>query len=155
EIRSAIFDSTGRRVVTASAHTYATQGNKVINTSAVHVWDAQTGAELLALDKHQKGALFAQFTPDGRGVVTVADGSVRSRRAGDVSVGHSQTDSRQVGLVRLWDARDGKLLATVPNRVRAGFLLRFSPDSRLLMLAAGNESTAFLLDTSTGQPKET
>jgi WD40 repeat protein len=155
EIRSAFFSSTGRRVVTASAHTYATAGNKVINTSAVHVWDARTGAELLALDKHQQGALFAQLSPDGRRLVTVADGSVRSRRAGDLGFSHFQSDSRQAGVVRLWDARDGKLLATVPNKVQAGFLLRFSPDSRLLLLAPGHDSTAFLLDSSTGQPKIT
>src|SRR5207244_4992605 len=47
DIRSAYFSADGRRVVTASANKVGMVKGKVVNESAVHLWDAATGAGLL------------------------------------------------------------------------------------------------------------
>src|SRR5207302_1580367 len=55
-LRSAHFSGDGRRVVMASAHARVTDRGKVVNAGPVHLWDAATGAELLALQDHGGGA---------------------------------------------------------------------------------------------------
>src|SRR5262249_17436999 len=48
-VRSAQFSADGNLVVTAAQNTYFSERGRLVNPSAVHVWDAKTGADLLAL----------------------------------------------------------------------------------------------------------
>ena len=62
-VSSAAFSPDGTRVVTASWD----------NTA--RIWDAATGAEILALKGHDKGVISAAFSPDGTRIVTASDDS--------------------------------------------------------------------------------
>jgi WD40 repeat protein len=82
EVRSARFRPDGHRIVTSSSNTRTRIGGKDVNVSAVHVWDAATGAELLALGEHEQGARDAWFLGDGENLLTLADGSITINLSG-------------------------------------------------------------------------
>src|SRR5205807_418544 len=87
-VPSAALSPDGSRVVTGSSGG-APKAWKA-ETGAARVWDARTGAELLALQGHIGDIWSAAFSPDGSRVVT---GSLD-------------------GMARVWDARTGaELLA--------------------------------------------
>jgi WD40 repeat protein len=152
EIRSALFSADGKRVVTASANCRVTKGGKLINGSAVHVWDSRTGAGLLALKGHETGALFARLSPDGKRLVTVSDGWVRIKSVGGfLSSDYKKGGSASAGVVRLWDASDGKLIATLEKPVGEVYQLSFSPDGRTLLVLFANQPSALLVDAGTGK----
>jgi WD40 repeat protein len=154
EIRSARFSSDGQRIVTASAHTHVSINGKVINPSSVHLWDARTGADVLALKDHKNGALDALLSPDGKVLATVSDGNVQSIVRGSTLKGEvTTTGNRKPGLVRLWDAGSGKLLLTLDRTLskesfffRKPFSPSFSPDSKHLLVKYPHEEVFYLLD---------
>jgi WD40 repeat protein len=148
EVRSAFFDAQGRRVVTASSNTYISRDGNVINPSSVHVWDAATGADLLALTKQDQGALVARVSPDGRRLLTVSDGARRSQ--GSVVSFNTNWNSGQERVLRLWDAANGKPIATL-KAVQDAFVPAFSPDSKRVLATFANDPAAHLLDADTGK----
>jgi WD40 repeat protein len=152
-MRSARFSADGQRVVTASATTRSMVGNQVVSTSAVHVWDGQTGADLLSLAEHRMGALAAQLSADGRRLLTVSDGYVATRTAGTITFGKRLGGSQNAGLVRVWDATNGNLLATLPKQVEAGFVPSLSPDGANVLCAFPNDATVYLFDAATGKER--
>jgi WD40 repeat protein/tRNA A-37 threonylcarbamoyl transferase component Bud32 len=97
------------------------------------VWDVADGREVFRLPGHEKAAECVAFSPDGR---LLATGS-------------------RVGVLRIWDARTGRLLRTVPahgkDRVSA---VAFHPDSRSLA-TAGYDRIVKLWDATTGAPLQT
>jgi WD40 repeat protein/tRNA A-37 threonylcarbamoyl transferase component Bud32 len=166
-VRSARFSGDGRSVVTASANTNIVRRG-MVNPSAVHVWDARTGADLLALKDHVSGALGAWFSPDGRRLLTVSDGRVSAFRdvgplQGTKLQGTSTgNDGRGPGVVRLWDAAAGKLLITLewppqkkgpmtfyPNEVP--LMPLFSPDGRHLLVKLHRDADIQLVDAESGK----
>jgi WD40 repeat protein len=153
EMRSAQFSADGQRVVTASATGRSVVGGKVVSTSAVHVWDGQTGNDLLSLAEHEMGALTAQLSGDGRRVLTVSDGHVMRKATGGISIGTSSGGTQRAGIVRVWDATNGQLLATLPKQVEAGFVPSLSPDGTLVLCAFPNDATAYLFDAATGKER--
>jgi WD40 repeat protein len=152
-ITSARFSSDETKVVTASQVTYSSVGKK-LNSSSVHVWDAKTGAELLALADHRHAALDARLS-DGKTIFTVSSGGT------NVKGGLSYHSNGQPGLARLWDAGSGKLLATLEHTApnpgswwsAPQLFARLSPDGKLV-LHRPPEGDAFLLaDAVTGKTK--
>jgi WD40 repeat protein len=159
-VRSARFSPDGARVVTASQNTYIAEG-KVFNPSAVHVWDARTGADLLALKDHRYAALDARFGAGGKTILTVSDGNVQVKFDKGFSGNYSQTASGAAGLARLWDAGSGKLLATVEQTETkemlrwSGYQLyaRPSPDGRLVLHRPYQGDAFLLADAATGKTR--
>jgi WD40 repeat protein len=147
EVRSAFFDASGRRIITASSNTYISRGGKVINPSSVHVWDARTGADLLALTKLDQGALLARLSPDGRRLLTVSDGA-RHVEGSSFSFNTSWNSGKE-HLLRLWDA-DGKPIATL-KPVQDGFPPAFSPDGKRVLAIFANDPAVHLLDADNGR----
>jgi WD40 repeat protein len=167
EIRSAQFADGGKRVLTASANARVIVARKVINESAVHLWDAATGSDVLALKGHGEGALAALCDPSGRLLLTVSDGQVRT--VGDAG----KLDMPKGGLsnfknlttlmtqggpgnfdqVRIWDGSSGKLLATLPKPLRRNFVPSFSPDGRKLLLAFDGDrgGVVYIVEAATGK----
>jgi WD40 repeat protein len=153
EVHSARFSADGHCIVTASAHTYVSIHGKVINSSAVHLWDAQTGADVLALKDHKHGAFDALFSPDGKVVVTISSGLAQPLIRGSMPKGVSTpTGNTKPGLVRLWDADSGKLLLTLNRTQTKGsshhvpFAPLFSPDGKHLLVKAFDEPVFHLVD---------
>jgi eukaryotic-like serine/threonine-protein kinase len=152
EMRSAQFSADGSRVATASATCRSLVNNQVVSTSAVHVWDGQTGADVLSLAEHEMGALVAQLSGDRRRLLTVSDGHVsRKATGGIINIGSGGGGTQRAGIVRVWDAGNGKLLATLPKQVEAGFVPSLSPDGERVLCAFPNDATAYLFDAATGK----
>jgi WD40 repeat protein len=152
EMRSAQFSGDGQRVVTASATCRSLVANQVVSNSAVHVWDGQTGADVVSLAAHEMGALVAQLSRDGRRLLTVSDGHVTKKATGSIiNVGGSGGGTERAGLVRVWDTANGKLLCTLPKQVETGFVPSLSPDGKLVLCAFPNDATAYLFDAATGK----
>jgi WD40 repeat protein len=160
-IRSARFSTDGKKIVTASQNTYIVKGT-MVNPSAVHVWDAKTGRDLLALADHRHAALDADFSADGQVILTISDGNTHARLDQNALKGNfALTSSGAAGLARLWDARSGKLLAAVENTERketswvSGKQLhaRLSPDRRLVLHKPYDGDAFLLADAVTGKTK--
>ena len=169
KVHAAHFNRNGTSIVTASENALVRRKGEVINASAVHLWDAAKGTDLFALKEHKLGALYARLSPDGATLLTVSDGF--SRR---LAVGEGFQGAMQAGvagdvkldilpgvpgeptdrILRLWDARTGKLLGTAAGRVQRETVPLFSPDSKtiLVTLERGNLT---LLDVPSGKVRRT
>lgn len=146
----------GTRVATAGSDGYA------------RVWDAQTGAELLALS-HPQGVTAVAFSTDGQTLATgCEDHRVRMwdlRRGGGpvvlpghdarISVMAYAPDGRWLasagddGRVILRDARSGAALRALPGQRHEISGMSFSPDGSRLVVAA-IYSAATVWDTASG-----
>jgi WD40 repeat protein len=178
EMRSARFSPDGTRVVTAAANRGATAGDKAVR-SAVLVWDVATGKEVLSLDELPTGATDAEFTPDGKRILTVGDGYLRVRynspeetakdkekpksvSVGGLSFNVSAGGTTKSGIQHLWDARTGKLVATLFQGKESGMsftgertTVAFTPDGQHLMTVDKVGSTPTLYRTADGKPVRT
>jgi DNA-binding beta-propeller fold protein YncE len=141
---------------------------------AVKVWDADTGAELLACPGHTQRVYSLAFSPDGKSLATAGeDGALKVFDAGTgkerfTCEGHGQ-DVYNVGYspdgltlascsldntVRVWRAADGHCLRTLQGHTQRVVTVSFSPDGRHLASAAvGGETSGEVRvwDLRTGQ----
>ncbi len=140
------------------------------------LWDLKTGKESLVIDT-EATVLALVFSPDGRTIATgLGDGRVvlwdvatgKAERtlegaaasasglhfspdarllAGYVEV---EKDGKRTGEVRLWTARDGKLIQSWPDA--AGFSLAYTPDGRSLRYVTRDKSLRSVAITATRDP---
>jgi WD40 repeat protein/predicted Ser/Thr protein kinase len=96
--------------------------------SAARVWDAATGQPLTPWMEHPLPIFTAQFSPDGRLLLTA-------------SWGHS---------IRLWRTETGQSLTTLPEFRGGVRAADFSPDSRWVL--ASDDNLVRIWDLATGQP---
>jgi eukaryotic-like serine/threonine-protein kinase len=123
--------------------------------------------------KHEEGLVSAQFSPDGKRIVTVCrDGTIRQWNAASGELlgeplkvsGHLLafssdgkrflTDSTQ-NTARVWDAQSNQLLAETPAHAGPVYSSRFSPDdARMATVAADNtgRGSARIWDARSGRP---
>ena len=135
------------------------------------MWDIATGPSLPPPLKHEKDVTHAEFSPDGRRVLTASlDGTAR---VWDVATGFASTpllrhddevkhaafspDGRRIVTVgqdntaRLWDAATGQPSASPLKHEGEVNHAAFSPDGRRV-LTASSDNTARVWDAATGQP---
>jgi WD40 repeat protein len=96
--------------------------------TTARVWDAQTGQPLTEPIKHGSIVRSAQFSPDGKRIVTGSED----------------------GTIRVWDAQTGQLLTGPlkhPSNVSSA---QFSPDGKWLVTASWDAARVW--DAQTGQP---
>jgi WD40 repeat protein len=101
-VNAASMSPGGLRAVTASEDTTA------------RIWDAKTGAALLEL-AHQRPVLYAEFSPDGRSVVTVTSEEVK-----------------------IWDSESGAPIDTYGHQSSATVAV-FSPDGKQLAIGSASD----------------
>ena len=96
------------------------------------LWDPSVSTKPLArLLGHQKQVNHVTFSPDGQLIASAG------------------FDNH----VKLWNARDGKFIATMRGHVAAVFMTSFSADSRLLV-SCSKDTTLKVWDVRTGKLKE-
>ena len=117
---SAAFDPAGKRLATAS------------NVSAVRIWDASTGQQVLRIsNRHDELFVGGTGTPD---LAFSADGCFLAASNGRTA--------------RIWDTTNGKLMYVAQHRGKVR-CVAFSPDG--LLLTAGGDRTVELRQAATGQ----
>jgi WD40 repeat protein len=120
----------------------------------VRLWDATTGRELLALKDFPYVVHYAALSPDGRRILTLSEGKVRTChvRPGDKRLwSNGQRLVPREGDVRLahvWDAATGKLVCVLQDFAGNEHpAAAWSPDSRQIAVPA----RGLVWDAETGQ----
>jgi WD40 repeat protein/tetratricopeptide (TPR) repeat protein len=166
-VLSAAFSPDGTRIVT-------TGGTR--SSGEVTVWDARTGAELLALNGHTSWVMTSAFNPDGTRLITGSvdgtakvwdawTGTGRLELAGQgkrvTSVAFSPDGTRLVTAsgkrtAQVWDTRKGSVLLELKGARGAMSSVSFSPDGTRLVTAGsggdGKPGHATIWDALTGKP---
>ena len=96
------------------------------NDGTVKIWDADTGGEIATFRGHTSVVLSVGFSPDGRRLVSCS---------GD-------------NTVKIWDV-DASSEALLPNSVRWGLRVAYSPDGR--RIAFSFHARVIILDAATGR----
>jgi WD40 repeat protein len=150
--RTAAFSPDGSRVVTTSPD------------SSAQVWDARTGAEILALKGQTNLVSSASFSPDGSRVLSaltvwdVRTGAeilaLKGQGRWGSSAAFSLDGSRVVSgcydnTARVWDARTGAELLTLKGHTDQVSSASFSPDGSRIVTASGDQ-TVKLWDATSG-----
>jgi WD40 repeat protein len=150
ELKSACFFMNGARVVTASATCKMTVGSKVRSGSAVHVFDARAGAELLSLRAHKTGADDVRVSPDGKRIYTSSSGMIGEKTTGFIkSETHHSAEPHQ-GTIRVWSDK-GELVRTLPRTHWGRTMPPLTRDGRFLLWDGWKAEEQGLLDVETGK----
>jgi WD40 repeat protein/predicted Ser/Thr protein kinase len=137
-VSSACFSPDGLRVVTACGFDWADYA--AATNGYARVWDARTGKPLTEPLWHEYAVVSAEFSPDGRRVVTAS--------------GTNEPEER--GYAQIWDSETGEIF-TSPLR-QNGFVIsaHFSPDGLHVLCNCGIRSRAGgyvqVLETLTEEP---
>jgi WD40 repeat protein/serine/threonine protein kinase len=148
------------------------RGDSVLSGAdqTARLWNARTGQALGEPMRHQGVVHRADYSPDGRRVVTASEDAtahVWDSSTGKAIAGPLQhlkpvwfaqfsPDGERVvtasadGTARLWNAWTGKLATTLEHGAGVN-MARFSPDGRWVVTASENRS-ARVWDAQTGQP---
>jgi WD40 repeat protein len=113
----------------------------------VRLWDAATGKELPALQGFTAGVRTAEFSPDGRHVLTVSDHTATYCLLAD---GKSFGGGSQRGTdhaVRIWDAKTGEPVRILLGRDAYCKCAAWAPDSRRVFTAG---TASEIWDAATG-----
>ena len=117
----AAFSPDGKRIVTAShAQSVAALVAKLsgaIDTTS-RVWDADSGKEVLVLRGHDDQINSAEFSPDGKRIVTASDDKT----------------------VRIWDGQSGRMLSVLRGHRSSVIWAQFSNDGKRV-ITVGNDGT--------------
>jgi eukaryotic-like serine/threonine-protein kinase len=180
---AAQFSPDGRWIVTASgtsmawAESTASGDIREALSGAARVWDARSGQPLTKPLQHTSDVNTAQFSPDGKRVVTAS--SDRTARIWDAQSGQPLTEplphphwvrsaqfspdgtrivtatgdrwSPQSGTARVWDARSGQPLTEPMKHGGEVNSAQFSPNG-IRIVTASLDHTARVWDGQSGQP---
>ena len=163
-VKSAWFSPDGQRIVTVFKVVTATE-DKDVPRYLARVWDAQSGRPLMEATKDNATVYSAQFSPDGKRIVTASGDVARvwdvqsgkpltKPMEGDATSAFFSPDGKAIlavsdGAAQVWDAHSGEPL-TKPWELGADFVsAQFSSDGgRILIASAGS---AKVWDTHSGE----
>jgi WD40 repeat protein len=108
---------------------FARDGRTIASSAGgtrLHLWDSQTGQELLVRQAHDSMIRSLTFSLDGRHVISMADNTVR-----------------------LWETSSGRHVRVLAQTPQAGCGLALTPDGRAIL--SGGYTRARLNDVTTGK----
>ena len=109
--------------IALSTAAFSPDGKKLVTSGPVaRLWDAETGEELATLSGHEALIWSAEFSRDGRRIVTASKDTT----------------------VRIWDAETAKELALFRGHDSDAFSATFAPDGRTILTTGKNDATAWL-----------
>src|SRR5262249_6952115 len=103
--------------------------------ATVRVWDARTGRQDLAFDKHIRIVHSVAFSPDGR---RIASGSPR----------HAENEP---SYLKVWDATTGQEVLDPGGNTGEAFRVAFSPGNGRWIVAGDQRGHVTVWDATTGQ----
>jgi WD40 repeat protein/TPR repeat protein len=156
------------------AAAYSPDGTRIVTASVdktARIWDAHSGAKLIALSGHGSAVIDAAYSPDGTRVVTAsADKTARiwdpgsgkplvvlSGHAGFVITAAYSPDGEHIvtasndKTARIWDARTGAEIAVLLGHHGEVNSAAYSPDGAHIVTAS-NDKTARIWDARSGKP---
>jgi WD40 repeat protein len=149
-VGSVTFSPDGETLATAHGASFGTirtlaGRSSVGGPGVVRLWDVATGKQRAVLEGHTVGVHTVAFAPDGRSLVSVA---------GDTAAGLAGGENSEV---KIWDIAGLQERYGLDETDGTGFVagVAFSPDSRLLALAAQGDTTLQWRDLSTGELRAT
>ncbi len=115
------------------------------------LWEAATGRHIATLLGHAARVNSAAFSPDGRLLVTTAEGVNSFSSGGTLGAFGRQEDTNfRDRTARLWDAVTGKPLRVLRGHERAVHSAAFSADGNWLVTTS-EDRTARIWDVATGK----
>jgi WD40 repeat protein len=152
------FSPDSRRVVTVSRERFARRqreegADPLHPFTPVRVWDARTGKELFALQGFRRSVRTASFSPDGKQILTFADGNDSYALVTDQGqVQGSGSGGLLKPQVQVWDAATGKLVRTLLGENASGDGALWSPDGRRIFTGrTGPRGASQVWDADTGR----
>ena len=177
-----IWDAVAARAVATLQHSdqvfsarYSSDGARVLTACAdgtARIWNAANGFLLVSLDHESRKVRWAEFSPDGRSVVTASaddpvariwnaatgalEKELRSHSLGILIACFTPDGGRvatagRTGSIQIWDMRSGETVAEFEAHVGRIHALTFSPDGSALATAS-EDGKARLWNAATGQP---
>ncbi|MDX1748142.1 MAG: hypothetical protein R3324_19585, partial [Halobacteriales archaeon] len=120
EFQTAAWSPDGERLVT---NTGGAEGS--IGTFGYsHVWDPDTGEELVRFEGHEGDLIGVSWSPDGQRIVSIG------------------TDD----FARVWDSHSGEEIASIPTHVDFGAPAMWSPDGNLIMIGSDGRPEAKVVE---------
>ena len=127
KISAAQFSFDGKKIVTAYRARYSIM-NDIVRDYPALIWDARTGALLAKLQGHNLSITAANFSPDGKKIVTASDDHT----------------------IKLWDVARGQLLSNLTGHGNAVRSASFSPDGKNIV-SASDDFTVKVWDVASGK----
>jgi len=124
-------------------------GESITNPGELILWDLASGSEIRRFEGHTNGIVAAQFTPDGREILS---------SSGDMEFFIDQEQAGNQGATNdllLWDVSTGSITIRYTGIGHDVYTLAISPDGNQALLASYYDNVIDLLDIRNGNTLNT
>ena len=139
-VRTVAFSPDGRLALSGGL-----AGNSITNPGELILWDLASGQEIRRYNGHINGVVAAQFTPDGKHILS-SSGDMEIIIDWEKIEGQTATND-----LLLWDVASGAITTRFGGLDHDIYALAISPDGTQALLASWYNNVISLLDLASGQ----